>query len=104
MNYRNIIAAFAGTVCLIAMTGCYSNIGPGHVGILVQNSGTDKGVLNTPVKTGRVWYNPFSETVIEYPTNVHTLYGQQIRTKEIRPTNPLHLQTRIRWRSMQTFL
>ena len=48
-------------------TGC-TRIGPGHVGIKVDMAGNDKGVLNTPVSTGWVFYNPLSTSVIEYST------------------------------------
>jgi regulator of protease activity HflC (stomatin/prohibitin superfamily) len=55
----------------IALTGC-SRVGPGHVGIVINQAGSNKGVLDNPVKTGWVFYNIFSESVIEYPTYVQT--------------------------------
>lgn len=53
-------------------TGCNTVISPGHVGILVNQSGSDRGVQDYPLKTGRVFYNPITETVFEYPTFVQT--------------------------------
>ncbi len=68
MRIRNLF----GFVCLfflLFMSGCSSNlIEPGYVGIKVSSYGDNKGVDNYPVLTGRVWYNPFTTTVYEYPT------------------------------------
>ncbi len=60
-------------ILMLAATGC-TRIGPGHVGIKVDMAGSDKGVLNTPVSTGWVFYNPLSTSVIEYPTNMQTVH------------------------------
>lgn len=49
--------------------GCgTTRIPPGYVGIVVNQSGTDRGVDSYPTTTGRVWYNPFNTSVLEYPT------------------------------------
>lgn len=45
-----------------------SMIPPGYVGIKVYAYGDQKGVSDYPVYTGRVWYNPFTTSVFEYPT------------------------------------
>jgi len=50
-----------------ALSGC-TRIGPGHAGIVVNQAGTDKGVSQMTASTGWFFYNPFSETVIEYQT------------------------------------
>ena len=68
---KKILALFA-SISLLALAGC-SRIGPGHVGIVINQAGSDKGVLSTPVQTGWVFYNPFSESVVEYPTHVQTV-------------------------------
>ncbi len=49
------------------LTGC-TRIGPGHAGIVVNAAGSDKGVSSQTASTGWFWYNPFTETVIEYQT------------------------------------
>ncbi len=64
-----LLAAAASGVSLFS-TGCMTGIGPGHVGILVNKYGTYRGVQDYPLRTGAVWYNPFTETVYDYPTNV----------------------------------
>ncbi len=53
-------------------TGCNTVIKPGHVGIKVNQSGSDRGVQDFPLQTGRVWYNPVTEDVLDYPTFVQT--------------------------------
>lgn len=55
---------------MLLLCGCYKIIPPGEVGIKVQQTGSDRGVSNTPLETGRVFYNPFNENVLEYPTNM----------------------------------
>jgi len=57
---------------MLPFWGCGRTVPPGHVGIVVNSFGTDKGVQNMPVKTGWVGYNPFTETVLVYPTYVQT--------------------------------
>ncbi len=49
------------------LTGC-TRIGPGHAGIVVNQAGSDKGVSQQTATTGWFYYNPFTETVIEYQT------------------------------------
>jgi regulator of protease activity HflC (stomatin/prohibitin superfamily) len=78
-------------VCLVAgsmvsTTGCNKVIEPGHVGILVNQSGSDRGVQDFPIKTGRVFYNPLTETVYEYPTFVQTAKW----TKDVHEGNPIN--------------
>lgn len=60
-----------GIVCLaISTSACYKVIPPGHAGIVVQQTGKARGVQEIPVSTGRVFYNPFNEDVLDYPTFV----------------------------------
>jgi len=63
---------FVLLAAVLSFAGC-TRIGPGHVGIKVSMSGSDKGVLESPVTTGWVFYNPFFSSVIEYPTNMQTV-------------------------------
>ncbi|QCR24205.1 prohibitin family protein [Pontibacter sp. SGAir0037] len=55
-----------------AMTSC-TRIDAGHEGILVKLYGTDKGVQDVSLVTGRVWYNPLTEDVFQFPTFVQTV-------------------------------
>ena len=45
-----------------------SMIQPGYVGIKLNTYGDQKGVSDYPVYTGRVFYNPITTTVYQYPT------------------------------------
>lgn len=49
-----------------------TRIDAGHEGILVKQYGTGKGVQDATMVTGRVWYNPFTEDVIQYPVFYQT--------------------------------
>lgn len=51
--------------------GC-TRVSPGHVGIVINNAGTYRGVEDVPMTTGWVWYNPFTQSVLDYPTFVQT--------------------------------
>lgn len=45
-----------------------SMIQPGYVSIKLNAYGDQKGVSDYPVYTGRVFYNPITTTVYQYPT------------------------------------
>ncbi len=45
---------------------------PGNVGIKIERAGANRGVQDLPIVSGWVSYNPFTETVIEFPTTVQT--------------------------------
>lgn len=53
--------------------GCGTTIPPGHVGIMVDQYGKNRGVKDYTTSTGRVWYNPWTTSVIEYPTYTQTI-------------------------------
>lgn len=70
---RYIIVGAVGIVFLLMIIttfSCvsYTTIEPGNVGIVVNRSGDNRGVQSVAVRTGRVWYNPWNTTIIEYPT------------------------------------
>jgi regulator of protease activity HflC (stomatin/prohibitin superfamily) len=56
----------------VAMYSC-TRIDAGYEGILVKQYGTDKGVQDIALVTGRVTYNPFTEDVVETPLYVQTV-------------------------------
>ncbi len=78
MNNTRQILTWSITFILIlvfsitAMQSC-TRIDAGHEGILVKLYGTDKGVQDVSLVTGRVWYNPFTEEVFQFPTFVQTV-------------------------------
>jgi regulator of protease activity HflC (stomatin/prohibitin superfamily) len=56
-------------VVVVAMgnSGC-TKVEPGWAGIRVKLYGSQRGVQDFPVITGRVWYNPWTEEIYQFPT------------------------------------
>lgn len=63
---------FALVVSIAALSSC-TRIDAGCEGIKVNLYGSDKGVDEITLVTGRVHYNPFTTSVYEYPTFVQTV-------------------------------
>lgn len=59
-------------ISVIVFASC-TRIDSGHEGILIKQYGTDKGVQDVSLVSGRVWYNPWTEDVEEYATFVQTI-------------------------------
>lgn len=72
-NLRKIAIITLGVVLLGTTQSCNERIDAGHEGLLVKMYGSDKGVQDVSLVTGRVWYNPFTEEVHEVPTFVQTV-------------------------------
>lgn len=58
-------------LCSLALASC-TRIDAGSEGVKVKLYGSDKGVQDVSLVTGRVWYNPLTESVYEFPTFVQT--------------------------------
>lgn len=62
---------FAGLMLMVfavaTAIGC-TKVEPGYAGIVVNQYGSQRGVSDFPISTGRVWYNPFTEDVYSFPT------------------------------------
>lgn len=58
---------FFGIVSVCLCVGC-GYVPPGHVGVKVNLYGSNRGVQDLTVVTGRVWYNPLTAEVHEFPT------------------------------------
>lgn len=69
MKYMALLVA---VVSLSLVTGC-TKVPPGYVGIKVDQFGSQKGVEDFPLKTGAVWYNPFTTDVEKFPTFLQTV-------------------------------
>jgi regulator of protease activity HflC (stomatin/prohibitin superfamily) len=54
--------------CLALLAVACTKVEPGYVGIKVNQYGSQKGVDDFPIQTGRVWYNIFTEDVYKFPT------------------------------------
>lgn len=70
----------------VTMTSGCTRIDAGHVGIVVNLAGDQRGVQELPAQTGRVWYNPFGTQVFEYPTFVQTA----VWTKDVHEGRPVN--------------
>ncbi len=58
--------------CVVGSASC-TRVDPGHVGIRVRLAGSQRGVQDAPIVTGWVVYNPLTEMVVEFPTNVQNI-------------------------------
>src|SRR5690606_16190693 len=67
------IAITLTVLMFVAFFSCNERIDAGYEGILVKLYGTDKGVQDVSLVTGRVWFNPLTENVYEFPTFVQTI-------------------------------
>jgi regulator of protease activity HflC (stomatin/prohibitin superfamily) len=69
---RNVILGIIGfvvaMVVLLVQPISFENIDAGNVGIKINLYGSDKGVDNITLVTGRVWYNSWTTKIIEFPT------------------------------------
>lgn len=55
-------------IVIVSFTSACTKVAPGYAGVVVNNYGSSRGVSDFPVRTGRVWYNPFTEDVYKFPT------------------------------------
>lgn len=62
------------------LVGC-TKVPPGYVGIKVYEYGSQKGVQDFPIKTGRVWYNIFTQSVEKFPTFMQTVVWTKDETE-----------------------
>lgn len=60
------------TLIVITISGC-KRIDAGYEGILIKQYGSDKGVQDVSLVTGRVFYNPLTEYVEQYATFIQTI-------------------------------
>lgn len=58
------------------LTGC-TTVQPGYVGLRVNMYGTQRGVDQIPVVTGRVFYNPVTENIYDYPIFIQRVEYKQ---------------------------
>jgi len=64
---RKMLSLMLFILVVIFMSNC-TMVPVGYEGIKVKDWGTYKGVQELPAKTGKITYNPFTETVYKYPT------------------------------------
>ncbi len=59
-------------LAFVVFASSCSRIDAGHTGIKVKMYGSEKGVQDVTAVTGRVWYNPATVEIFEFPTFVQT--------------------------------
>lgn len=70
---KKYIYSFCMAIAMLVSLSSCERIDAGHEGILVNLYGSDRGVDDVNLVTGVVWYNPFTQSVYEYPTFVQTM-------------------------------
>jgi len=70
------ILALTVAVMFLSLTAC-TRIPPGHVGIVVNQWGSEKGVSDYAPKTGQFVYNPITTSVFDYPTYMQNVVWTQ---------------------------
>ena len=63
-----------------------TTVSPGHVGIVVNQWGSEKGVSDYTARTGTIAYNPITTSVFNYPTYMQNV----VWTKNLSEGNPLN--------------
>ena len=69
--------------CVLGSASC-TRVDAGHVGIRIRLAGSSRGVQNAPIVTGWVAFNPLTEQIIEFPTNVQNI----VWTRSLTEGNP----------------
>lgn len=69
---RNLKIMWLAAAIIAATVSC-TRIDAGCEGIKVNLYGNEKGIDDISLVTGRVWFNPFTTEVYEYPTYVQTV-------------------------------
>lgn len=73
-SIKNIVlSAITVFILIVVLAASCKRIDAGHEGIKVKLYGTNRGVQDITLVTGRVFYNPLTETIYEFPTFVQTM-------------------------------
>jgi regulator of protease activity HflC (stomatin/prohibitin superfamily) len=82
------IKGMAIAVFCLSMTGCggCSRVSAGYVGVKSTLAGSGRGLSDVAVGPAWVFYNPFTEDILEYPTFVQTAVWT-MNTQEGKPIN-----------------
>jgi regulator of protease activity HflC (stomatin/prohibitin superfamily) len=69
---KTILKSSALILLISALYSC-TRIESGHEGILIKQYGSEKGIQDVSLVTGRVWYNAWTEDVEQYATFIQTV-------------------------------
>lgn len=65
---KYVVIVVALLIFWVVQPFTYENIDAGNVGIKINLYGSDRGVDNITIVTGRVWYNTWTTKIVEFPT------------------------------------
>src|ERR1700738_4642035 len=90
--YLKLGALGIGVVIVLLLLGVFllrvTRIEAGHVGVVINLAGQQRGASEIPVRTGWVVYSPLSTQIIEFPTYVQTVKW----TKDLSEGHPINEQ------------
>jgi len=79
-----------GALIVLLLLGAFllrvTRIEAGHVGVVINLAGQQRGASEIPVRTGWVVYSPLSTQIIEFPTYVQTVKW----TKDLSEGHPIN--------------
>jgi regulator of protease activity HflC (stomatin/prohibitin superfamily) len=88
--YVKLVAFGVGALLVLLLLGIFllrvTRIEAGHVGVVINLAGQQRGASEIPVRTGWVVYSPLSTQIIEFPTYVQTVKW----TKDLSEGHPIN--------------
>jgi len=68
-----VVGVIAIMIISIMFTACKATVPAGSVGIIIKSDGSQRGVQDYTLTTGRVWINPITESMVEFPVFYQTI-------------------------------
>jgi regulator of protease activity HflC (stomatin/prohibitin superfamily) len=88
--FLKVGALAMGVLIVLLLLGVFllrvTRIEAGHVGVVINLAGQQRGASEIPVRTGWVVYSPLSTQIIEFPTYVQTVKW----TKDLSEGHPIN--------------
>lgn len=100
LKYGIAAVVLAILLSIFGCAGC-TRIGAGHVGIEVNQAGSQRGVQDFTLKTGWVFYNPLATKIVEYPTYIQTAKWTRSPVEGDNPESPKGTNEEISFNSME---
>lgn len=79
---------------LSVLSGC-GYVEPGHVGVKVNLYGEEKGIDDSVIPPGRIWYNPWATVIYEFPVYEQNVVWTQDETIQFNDRNGAPIQAEI---------
>jgi len=88
--FLKVGALAIGVLIILLLLGVFllrvTRIETGHVGVVINLAGQQRGASEIPIRTGWVVYSPLSTQIIEFPTYVQTVKW----TKDLSEGHPIN--------------